>query len=161
MQKKEWRGDDYYIDQSVDYNIVGTMIFPQQFDCQLTSYVWLLRMLEALNYAIGTAQPFGLYWWVKKHPLWSLQYELPTMWQPCWVVTISTSLFVTSRAWSTERISLINNGQSWAWAACRPVMLLKGLYLQLQARHGFHCRTHLGVGLAGNECRMKGVKMTH
>ena len=33
---------------------------PQLLNCQLTSEVWLLKMLEVLNYVIGAVQLFGL-----------------------------------------------------------------------------------------------------
>ena len=52
------------------YGWVGTKTIPKHLNCQLTSDVWLLRMLEAQNYAAFMAQPSGLCQEVKKdHPL--------------------------------------------------------------------------------------------
>ena len=51
----------------------------------------------------------------KKHSPWSQQYRLQTMWQSCWIITISTSKVVRMvlMNWNWKRPKLTRNDLKW------------------------------------------------
>ena len=97
------------------YLRVGTMIIPYHLNCQLTSEVWLPRMLEALNYVVGMVQPFGLCQEITNIPFGATSTSCKVwciLW-PCWIVIISTNQVVIMVLVKWQWPKLTNNDQKW------------------------------------------------